>query len=1435
MPSERRQFRVLYRDFLLRVVDLELLSAGGEIQKLLAQFAAMLAAFSFTVLLGCGPNIVFSTLPHARLARLAWTQEEFLFATTTGIAGLFTLLAWNAVLPDRRDSLVLGLLPVRPRTILLAKLAAVATALGVSVAAVNIFTGLFYPFVAAGPGLWGALRALGAWWLAQAAAGWFVCGALLAVEGMAALLLSRRGFLRASTFLQLAAFGAILAYYFLKPPFPTGDQAVPAWMPSAWFFGFFQQLNGTGEAGEFAPLAARAMRGMAMVFPVAAAAFGLAYRRHLRNAIEQPEAAPEARIRPPARVGRWLAARLLPRPIERAIVLFTARTLVRSRQHRLIFAAYAGIGLAIALAYTRVMLYGSDPLDLQYWRSAWNEVNGPFISASLVLLFFAVTGARAVFALPIALPANWIFRMTAVHRPGAYFAAVRKALFVLAAAPAWLAAAILFPLLWPWRPAAGHVALMAAAAVLLVEFSLRRFRKIPFACSYLPGKANLQVRLGAVGAAFLAAISAWTQLEYWTLLEPVRFAVFWTLIAAAAVWAWRDAVEFAEAPHNRIQFEELPHRDVDALDLRRDGAWSGEGGYIDAVAAPAVRGAVEPVIRRRGVEDWDLGAAQETGRPPLSERLHTGLEQCLRDLAAGLRIFTRAPGFSAAAVSLIALGIGGNTAIYSMIHAVLSKPAPGIHAQGLVVLGIDRQGEVWPYASFASYLVFTNETSTLRSMAAYTGGRFTATFPDGTFELRATQTTASYFDTLGVRFARGRAFTEEEARGAGGLVAVLAYHVWRNQMQSAPDAIGRSILINGHPATIVGVTAEGFHGSSFAPNFEVGVPLVAFARLNGWEAGLYNPANRMFGLMGQLAPGASVAQAQAELDGIAQRLQLSYPDPKGRWRVLVSPYSSTAWGIWQSRQARLFMALLTAVGLLTLLLVCANVANLMLARSVARQREIAVRRSLGAPASRILRVLLAEGLALSLAAWAAAWLFAEWACRAIVKLIPPLTSGARLQPDLTPDARVACYALALAVVSAVAFTLAPAVRAWRQDLLPWLKAGENSVAEGRSKLSGALVVVQLALSVLLLTGAGLASRSVFLIGSLDLQFPKDHLLLVDINTSGAAASEDENIALLERLRARLRAVAGVTACSYATAVPPSNFGGWEGAVQATDGGAPPAEAAGTMAGSGYLEALGMRLAAGRGIAEEDVRAGRSVAVVNRNLAVAFWPRQSPLGRTLLVFGQPVTVIGVAPNAASADVQPGARNNYVYLAEGRGSAPGSRVLYLRYAASLAAIGPAVRSAIRQTDSRVPVSHMRTMDAEMEEYASPAILVTSLLGLFSSGSVLIAAIGLYAVVAFQTARRKRDFGVRLALGASPRQILETVLKEGLQLAAVGGAIGLALSLAAGKAFAGYLYGITPTDAATYAAVIALMTAISLAACLAPARRAARTDPVEALRQE
>jgi macrolide transport system ATP-binding/permease protein len=872
-------------------------------------------------------------------------------------------------------------------------------------------------------------------------------------------------------------------------------------------------------------------------------------------------------------------------------------------------------------------------------------------------------------------------------------------------------------------------------------------------------------------------------------------------------------------------FQRKRHADLDA---------EIESHLTMAIRDRIARGQSPEQARADAIREFgNVGLVKETTR---TVWVGTALEQLGQDFRSATRILTKSPGLSVAAITLVALGIGWNATIYSMIHGILTKPAPGIQADRLVSFGVAIRGEVEdPEESFPNYQDYLAQTKTFRSILAFQFEPFTLVLKDASYKLHGGAVTANYFETLGVPVVKGRSFTDAEA----GLVAVIAYPLWQNQFHGAEDAIGQTVAVNGIAATIIGVAAPGFRGTWMTADLDFWVPLLSYSKIPVVARELNDRSRLSLGIIGRLKPGASLAQAQVEIDTISKRLQASYPDTNKDKTAVLAPYTATAFWPIGGKLGRMGMTIVTAVAIITLLIVCANVANLMLARAVVRQREMAVRQSIGASRFRVVRMLLAEGLVLSSTALLAAWIFAWWATRIIGKSIPPNSRGVRIQVDFTPDWQVAGYAMALAVLSALAFTLAPTARAWKQELLPWLKAGERSVAQGRSKVANVLVITQLALCVVLLTSAGLAYRSVSTAVNLDLRFAKDHLLLASVDTKGAVTGKEQNIELLERLRKRLLRVRGVVSASYAEGAPPRDA--WRGPVEAIGSGEAVASDA-NVVGPDYLQTLGVPNVRGRGIVEADLSSANLSAVVNQNLANALWPGQSALGRTLLMGPEKhaVEVVGVAPNGffsgVGRDLEDGRRQNFMFLAERRASSePGEREFHLRYSGRLEVIGPAVRAAIREVGARVPVAYVRTMETHLMEFVSPGLLLMTLLGLFSIGALLLAAIGLYAVVAFHTARRTRDFGIRMALGASPRQILNKVVKEGLILTVLGVGIGLALSAAAGRAFRSLLFGVNPTDEPTYLAVITVLGIVSLFACYVPARRAARTDPTVALREE
>jgi hypothetical protein len=540
------QFRVLYRVFLLRVIDLELLSADSDTTKLVGQFAAMFATFSLVISL---PFILFGfpRMPPPG----SWTLEHFLIATTMLVAGLFSVLTWDSIFPDRRDALVLAPLPVRPSTLFLAKITALFAAVGLVVLSLNIVSGLTFPLMLfpGNSGVLGILRCLLAYWITISAAGFFVFCCVVAIQGLAAQLLPRQLFLRFSAFLQVILFCLFVATYFLEPSLESpralaapDNQRMLACLPEYWFLGFFQQLNGSMHP-TMIPLARRAWFALATALFGSGAIVLLAYFRVMRKVVEEPD------ILPSSRRFRWSPS--FGESLKTALVLFSTRALLRSRQHRVLLSFYFGVGLAIVLAYIRT------PLKQRVLTSPAHpaEIDVAFFAASVIMLFLAFFGLRIVSVIPIALRANWIFRVSQVRTPRKYLEAVRVSWVLLGVAPVWLLSAVLLLSAYSRRDVSKHLLILALLGILLVEISLQTFRKIPFTCSYLPGKGNLHLLFWVFLGFFLPMLAKAVKLESQLLIRLPAFAAM-VLFLVLLIPGVRYATRFLVGPNEALIFEE---------------------------------------------------------------------------------------------------------------------------------------------------------------------------------------------------------------------------------------------------------------------------------------------------------------------------------------------------------------------------------------------------------------------------------------------------------------------------------------------------------------------------------------------------------------------------------------------------------------------------------------------------------------------------------------------------------------------------------------------------------------------------------------------------------------------------------------------------------------------------------------------------------------
>lgn len=831
----------------------------------------------------------------------------------------------------------------------------------------------------------------------------------------------------------------------------------------------------------------------------------------------------------------------------------------------------------------------------------------------------------------------------------------------------------------------------------------------------------------------------------------------------------------------------------------------------------------------------------------------TRLEQCLQDVRFGSRILFQSPGLSAAAILLIALVIGGNATVYSMVNSILVSPASGITRADLVTIRhVDPAASITdPFVSVPNFEEFARHSKTITDLAAWNALRMTIGLDTGNFAVFGSLVTPNYFETFGVGVVLGRALVERDDVGQEGLVVVISHRVWQDRFDLAEDIVGRPITVNNVPATIVGVAPVGFSGATLTPAEDLWVPIRAFSRLSAGGAVLTDRKQPYVLMVGRLNSATSLAEARAEIATISTQIQATYPNafttysPKGvvplqNPRAVVARYSATAL-LPIADMAPVFLTVFSVVTLLTLIVVCANVANLLLGRTVERQRDTAVRVSLGASRGRIVRMLLAEGATLAVVAAIAAYVLASWTSRLLLRVVEPMPG---LLDHARPDWTLAAYGMVLALLATLTFSLAPALRSRRVPVLPLLKAGEHSIARGSSRLTTGLVVVQFALSVVLVTCAGLAYRSMTMLSTAALGFESDNLLLVTVRLGSSAADSNANapgdrdakFLLLERVRERLATATGVEAVSYARRIPGTTLLSTTPILRGSDREVP---AFVRQVGPEYLQALGLNPIAGRDLTTSDRRGANRFATINQRLASELFGAESPLGQSVAIGdrGESVEIVGVAPDALFDGPSHDPHPRYLFVAEQQmpGNPPTDPSFIIRHRGTLDAITPVITRTIRDVDAGLPIVSMTTMNARLVLVTELETTIVRLLVCFAAMSLLIAALGHYAAAMFNMRRRTREFGVRMALGASSRRIRASVVRDALFYTVPGLILGLGLSAAIAVSFQNLLFGVTPADPITYVSVGLLLAAISVVASYVPARTASRVNVVEALRQE
>jgi predicted permease len=815
----------------------------------------------------------------------------------------------------------------------------------------------------------------------------------------------------------------------------------------------------------------------------------------------------------------------------------------------------------------------------------------------------------------------------------------------------------------------------------------------------------------------------------------------------------------------------------------------------------------------------------------------------VQDLRFALRSLVKSPAFTVVAVAILALGLGANTAIYGWVRELLLDPLPGVAGSGrMVAVETLTPAKTRIDTSYADYDDLARESLSFDGLIAFQDRHVTLSERDGARRLYALFVSGNYFDVLGVRPALGRTFLPEEGRvPAGAPVAVIGYGFWRSHFGFDPRVVGQTVRVNDEDLTVVGVAAPEFKGTMNGLNMEVYIPLAMTARIGGEVGGerarlAGNRTNRWLHLMGRLREGVSLRAAQAEADTMAARLASAYPDSNRGIGFVVERMTDATFGA-SAVFRRVIVALFAAVGLV-LLIACGNVANLLLVRANERRREIGVRLALGASRARLVRQFVTESALLSLAGGALGFWIVPYVNGVLSGLLP------RNQPlpvDLDPplDTGLFLFGLALAFATGILFGLLPALSASKSvSLETVLKEGAAGASSGRrpQKMRRALVVAQLSLSLLLLTAAGLFLRSLERAAQIDPGFDRTNVLVAGFDFPASIDSE-HSTPFYRDLLGRVKAIPGVVAASYGNHVP-LWIEGFDWEETRVDGYTPgPNENMKilvTLTWPDYFSVMKMPLLRGRDFTEHDDTRSAPVAIVNEAFASRYLRGKPAVGSRINIRGDDTRIVGVARTARYRSLTEEPRP-LVYLPQLQ-TLPSGTALHVRIAPGIATgtILAGIRREVHAMDPRVALVAGR-LDELAAAAVLPQVLGARLLTALGVVALLIASIGIYGLIAYSVSRRRREIGIRMAIGARPAEVRRMVLREGTVLTGIGLGLGAAGALGLTRLLASVLIDVRPDDPLSLAAALALLSAAALFASWLPARRAARVNPVEALRHE
>jgi putative ABC transport system permease protein len=809
-----------------------------------------------------------------------------------------------------------------------------------------------------------------------------------------------------------------------------------------------------------------------------------------------------------------------------------------------------------------------------------------------------------------------------------------------------------------------------------------------------------------------------------------------------------------------------------------------------------------------------------------------------QDLRYGMRVLLKNPGVAAIAILTLALGMGANTALFSVVNAVLLQPLPYHEPDRLVSLwaNVPERGR-WR-ATPANFLDWKKQNTTFTDMAAYGASTMTLTGGGEPEQLLGTRASAGYFWVVGMEPSLGRSFLAEEYEPGKNQVVVLGHSLWQRRFGGRADVINKSITLNGTNYTVVGVMPPGIYPSwpttsgqiSFNPEQQQFWAPMTFT--GEWAA---LRAAHVLGVIGRLKPGVTLEQAQAEMTTIGARLAQEYPVNKDEG-ILVSPFMEEVAG-----DVKPALLMLLAAVALVLLIACANIAGLLLAQHAARRKEIAIRGALGAGRSRLMRQLLLEGVLLSLLGTATGMVIGRIGVDLILKFIPQQIP--RLD-QIQLDLRVFGFTLALSLITCLVFGLVPAWQASKADLHGALEHCGRSSTPARQRFRQLLVVFQVSMAVMLVIGAGLLIKSFWQLQRVDPGFKAERVLSLGLTLPASKYNEPRQInSFYSQLLERIGAVPGVQAATISYDHPLE--ANWidsfaiEGRPDPRPGESPSANF--NPVGPDYFNTVSARIVSGRSFTPQDDQDHPGVAIVNEAFARQYFPNENAVGKRIrpspparIWQNQRLTsfeIVGIVRNVKSSGLN--AETDPAYYLPASQAPLQDMTILVRTAGDPVAIVPSLRQAVWSIDPNQPIATVKTMEQIVSDSIAQPRLNMAVMGLFGGLALILAAVGIYGLLSYAVTQRTQEMGIRMALGAQVSDVLGLVLKQGMALALIGEAIGLAGAFALTRLMRGLLFGVTPTDATTFVAVAGVLTTIALLACYLPARRATKVDPVVALR--